>query len=117
VLQGLLDLYAATLNAAWLGEAVRMQGKQDELFLDTERGGYFTSKQGDEFVIIRLKEDQVIHLYLFFLLSTSVRILGSPATDPDPFINKEKNSEKSGFLQFWDFLINLLSLRIDANVP
>jgi uncharacterized protein YyaL (SSP411 family) len=58
--QGLLDLYAATLDPCWLGEAVRLQGKQDELFLDTERGGYFTSKQGDEFVIIRLKEDQVI---------------------------------------------------------
>jgi hypothetical protein len=63
--QGLLDLYAATLDAAWLGEAVRLQGKQDELFLDTERGGYFTSKPGDEFVIIRLKEDQVTNLYFF----------------------------------------------------
>jgi uncharacterized protein YyaL (SSP411 family) len=74
--QGLLDLYAATLDAAWLGEAVRLQGKQDELFLDTERGGYFTSKQGDEFVIIRLKEDQVINLF-FFIFYPSV-------PDPDP---------------------------------
>jgi uncharacterized protein YyaL (SSP411 family) len=63
--QGLLDLYAATLDPCWLGEAVRLQGKQDELFLDTERGGYFTSKQGDEFVIIRLKEDQVINFFFF----------------------------------------------------
>jgi hypothetical protein len=46
---------------------VRLQGKQDEQFLDTERGGYFTSKQGDEFVIIRLKEDQVINFYLFLV--------------------------------------------------
>lgn len=57
-IQGLLDLYAATLDASWLAEAVRLQGKQDELFLDRERGGYFTSKEGDEFVIIRLKEEQ-----------------------------------------------------------
>jgi uncharacterized protein YyaL (SSP411 family) len=54
-----LDLYHATLDSAWLEQAIGLQGKQDQLFLDTEQGGYFTSRQGDEFIIIRLKEDQV----------------------------------------------------------
>jgi uncharacterized protein YyaL (SSP411 family) len=54
-----LDLYHATLDSAWMELAVQLQKKQDELFLDTEQGGYFTSRQGDEFIIIRLKEDQV----------------------------------------------------------
>jgi len=36
-----------------------VQDKQDQLFLDRERGGYFTSQEGDEFIVIRLKEDQV----------------------------------------------------------
>jgi uncharacterized protein YyaL (SSP411 family) len=64
--KGLLDLYTATLDPGWLEAAVSLQRKQDDLFLDQERGGYFTSREGDEFIVIRLKEDQVRLGLVFF---------------------------------------------------
>jgi hypothetical protein len=92
---------------------VRLQGQQDELFLDPERGGYFTSKQGDEFVIIRLKEDQVINLYLFFYFLPVLRIRdvypgsrilifthpGSRISDPGSRIQKQQ--QKRGVKKNW----------------
>merc|ERR1719330_999650 len=42
----------------WLEFAHRLQTKQDELFLDREGGGYFSSREGDEEIVLRLKDDQ-----------------------------------------------------------
>ena len=56
-----LDLYQATLQESWLSAAVDVQGTLDEFFLDQTEGGgggYFTSKEGDAQIILRLKDDQ-----------------------------------------------------------
>ncbi len=36
-----------------------MQDKMDDLFWDSEGGGYFTSSSADKSIVLRLKEDQV----------------------------------------------------------
>ena len=56
--KALLDLYQLTLDEKWLKHAVDVQTAQDELFLDSEHGGYFTSRDHDEEIVIRLKDDQ-----------------------------------------------------------
>ena len=55
--QGLLDLYEASLDARWLTWAAKLQAKMDELFWDAEEGGYFNSAEGDASIVLRLKED------------------------------------------------------------
>ncbi|MEP7071582.1 MAG: thioredoxin domain-containing protein, partial [Verrucomicrobiota bacterium] len=57
VIQGLLDLYEASFDVAWLKWAGALQAKQDELFLDRKRGGYFTTTGKDASVLLRMKED------------------------------------------------------------
>jgi len=57
LIQGLLDLYEADFDVAWLKWAVELQTKQDELFLDKEHGGYFSAAAGDPNILIRMKED------------------------------------------------------------
>jgi len=57
LIQGLIDLYEAGFEIRWLQWAVNLQGKMDELFWDTGRGGYFNSRADDPSVIVRLKED------------------------------------------------------------
>ena len=54
---GLLDLYEAGFDLADLRWAERLQAKQDELFLDREAGGYFSSGAHDPNVLLRVKED------------------------------------------------------------
>ena len=54
----MLDLYRLTLDEKWLANAKELQEIQDELFLDKEKGGYFTSREGDEDIVLRLKDDQ-----------------------------------------------------------
>ena len=54
----MLDLYRLTLDEKWLAHAKELQEIQDELFLDKEKGGYFTSREGDEEIVLRLKDDQ-----------------------------------------------------------
>ena len=56
--QALLDLYSATFDEIWLRQAVSVQKTQDDLFLDKDQGGYFTSREGDEQIVLRLKDDQ-----------------------------------------------------------
>lgn len=53
----LLDLYEATGNLEWLKWAKELQQKQDELFLDTAKGGYFEVTGKDESILLRMKED------------------------------------------------------------
>jgi uncharacterized protein len=57
VIQGLLDLYAASFDVSWLQFALELQETQDRLFLDQERGGYFSGTGRDASILLRMKED------------------------------------------------------------
>ncbi|OHE76426.1 MAG: hypothetical protein A3F67_08450 [Verrucomicrobia bacterium RIFCSPHIGHO2_12_FULL_41_10] len=57
LIQGLLDLYEATFDIAWLEWAETLQKKMDELFWDTKQGGYFSASTGDPHLLLRMKED------------------------------------------------------------
>lgn len=59
LIRGLLDLYEASLNADWLQWAETLQEQQDKLFWDKKNGGYFTSPDGDETILIRGKEGKL----------------------------------------------------------
>lgn len=58
LIRGLIDLYEATFDPAWLEWAVELQEIQNQLFWDSEAYGYFTSPEGDPSIVMRLKEDQ-----------------------------------------------------------
>lgn len=55
---GLLDLYEASAKEEYLVWAIDLQKKQDELFYDSEGGGYFASAP-DPHILIRMKDAQV----------------------------------------------------------
>ncbi|KAI8979591.1 hypothetical protein BDF20DRAFT_870526 [Mycotypha africana] len=57
LIQALIDLYEATFEERWLEWASILQEKQDELFFDTEGGGYFNTSK-DKAVLINMKEEQ-----------------------------------------------------------
>ncbi len=57
LIQGVLDLYEASFDIAWLQWAERLQERMDALFWDAARGGYFNSAEGDPTIVLRLKED------------------------------------------------------------
>ena len=57
LIQGLLDLYEAVWEIAWLQWALKLQELQDALFWDETLGAYFSSPAGDPLVPIRIKED------------------------------------------------------------
>ena len=57
LIQGLLDLYEADFDIAWLQWAIELQAKQDALFLDTEHGGYFSVTKDAPNILLRMKED------------------------------------------------------------
>ncbi|MFL6591003.1 MAG: thioredoxin domain-containing protein [Chthoniobacterales bacterium] len=57
VIQGLLDLYEASFDVAWLQWAIDLQETLDRLFFDQERGGYFSGAGNDPSILLRLKED------------------------------------------------------------
>ena len=57
VIQGLLDLYEAGGNAAWLEWAAELQAVQDRIFFDTEHGGYWQAEAGDPALLLRMKEE------------------------------------------------------------
>lgn len=54
---GLLELFQADGNPDWLEWAITLQRRQDDLFWDAERGGWFSSTGDDASVLLRLKED------------------------------------------------------------
>jgi Highly conserved protein containing a thioredoxin domain len=43
-IQGLLDLYEASFDVGWLRYAIELQGTQDRLFFDNERGGILAAR-------------------------------------------------------------------------
>ncbi len=55
-IQGLIDLYEASLNIDWLKLAVSLQDSQDALFLDPSGGGYFSDSGTDSSILLRMKE-------------------------------------------------------------
>ncbi|XP_004932487.1 spermatogenesis-associated protein 20 isoform X1 [Bombyx mori] len=58
LIKGLLDLYEASFDRRWLNWARELQDKQNEMFWDSEGGGYFTCSTEDKTIVLRLKEDQ-----------------------------------------------------------
>lgn len=57
LIQGLLDLYEATFAITWLQWAVELQAVMDRLFWDDVLGGYFSSAEGDPYLLLRMKEE------------------------------------------------------------
>jgi uncharacterized protein YyaL (SSP411 family) len=53
---GLLELFAADPDPAWLTWAVDLQERQDELFWDEGNGGWFSTTGNDPSVLFRMKE-------------------------------------------------------------
>ncbi len=54
---GLLELFQADGDPAWLEWATTLQARQDELFWDGQDGGWFSTTGRDPSVLLRLKED------------------------------------------------------------
>jgi uncharacterized protein YyaL (SSP411 family) len=54
---GLVDLFEATWDPAWLALAERVTERQIALFLDENQGGFFATSGQDPSVLLRLKED------------------------------------------------------------
>ncbi|XP_020585915.1 spermatogenesis-associated protein 20 [Phalaenopsis equestris] len=57
LISALLDLYECSGGINWLAWAIELQATQDELFLDTEGGGYFNTSGENPSVLLRVKED------------------------------------------------------------
>jgi uncharacterized protein len=57
LISGLLDLYEADFDTAWLDWALALQEKMDTLFHDDKNGGYFSTTGKDANVLLRMKED------------------------------------------------------------
>jgi uncharacterized protein YyaL (SSP411 family) len=54
---GLLELFQADSDPAWLQWIVDLQRRQDELFWDDINGGWFSTTGSDPSVLVRMKED------------------------------------------------------------
>jgi uncharacterized protein YyaL (SSP411 family) len=54
---GLLELFQADGDAAWLDWTLTLQARMDELFWDSAEGGWFSTTGQDPSVLLRLKED------------------------------------------------------------
>lgn len=61
LIQALLDLYEVTFDDRWVQWAYDLQGKQNQLFYDTEQGGYFHVSKNDNSILIRIKEGSNVH--------------------------------------------------------
>ena len=55
LIQGLLDLYEASLDAVWLRWALELQARQDERFWDGQAGGCFATGD-DPAILLRIKD-------------------------------------------------------------
>ena len=54
---GLLELFQSSGEAEWLEWAIVLQERQDALFADTGRGGWFSTTGQDPHVLVRAKEE------------------------------------------------------------
>jgi len=57
LIYGLLELFQADGDPAWLEWAIELQRQQDVRFWDDENGGWFSTTGTDASVLLRLKED------------------------------------------------------------
>ncbi|MFA7382486.1 MAG: thioredoxin domain-containing protein [Desulfurivibrionaceae bacterium] len=57
LINGLLDLYEASFDLAWLQMAIALTEKQLDLFGDEVQGGFFETSGTDQSVLVRLKAD------------------------------------------------------------
>ncbi len=57
LIQGLLDLYEADFDVAWLQWAIELQARMDATFADETAGGYYSTSGDDPSVLLRMKED------------------------------------------------------------
>ncbi len=58
LIQGLIDLYEADFNPAWLDWAMELADEQIRLFYDSEHSGFFMTRAGhDKNLVMRIKED------------------------------------------------------------
>ncbi len=57
LIYGLLELFQADADPAWLEWALALQRRQDELFWDPVDGAWFSTTGHDPSVLLRLKED------------------------------------------------------------
>jgi uncharacterized protein YyaL (SSP411 family) len=57
LIAGLLELFQADGDAAWLDWARTLQQRMDELFWDEQEGGWFSTTGTDPSILLRLKED------------------------------------------------------------
>ena len=57
LIAGLLELFQADADPAWLEWAIALQLRQDELFWDETAGGWFSTTGRDASVLLRMKED------------------------------------------------------------
>ena len=56
-IQGLIDLYEATFEPYFLEVALQLSSKMIDLFEDKNRGGFYSSADGDASLVIRMKDD------------------------------------------------------------
>lgn len=57
LVNGLIDLYEASFDIAWLQLAIALMEKQIVLFADEAQGGFFETSGTDHSVLVRLKAD------------------------------------------------------------
>ena len=61
---GLLDLFEASQQEAWLEWAWQLQQKMTELFWDKDNGGFFSTTAKDPSILLRLKEGTLHRSYI-----------------------------------------------------
>jgi len=57
LIHGLLDLYQSGFDSRWLRWAAALQEEMDALFLDAEKGGYYSVHTDMAHSVLRIKED------------------------------------------------------------
>ena len=55
-IQGLLDLYEASLDIRWLEQALQLQKRQNSIFYDNDNGGFYDISGSDPSILVRTKE-------------------------------------------------------------
>jgi uncharacterized protein YyaL (SSP411 family) len=57
LIHGLIELYQADFDIAWLAWAKELQATLDRLFWDDVNGGYYSTTDRDPSILLRMKED------------------------------------------------------------
>ena len=57
-IQGVLDLYEASLDVRWLKTAIALSEGQNRLFYDQEQGGFYDTSGADRSLLLRTKTSQ-----------------------------------------------------------